>query len=249
MSVHVAIEITPEKLRYYSNESSQFELVEEIPFVNQTDFAYKEVLVETMSKILKISSIENMTCSYVSPFFTLVPTSLFSSSKPETLLGFSVHKEIPKDNVEYNRLQEWNAVLIYELPLWIKSVLVPKFPRIIIQHELSHSLRYLNSGSLALPKMMITLNENSFSIATRNNGEIVHCSFQEFQNEDDILYHILMSVEKLNALGTIEFVISHGNQSEIAQKLVEKAKRIEQLAKQKFTLSRFQHIQNHSLCV
>jgi Protein of unknown function (DUF3822) len=247
--MQVALEITLDKIRLFTKTTGSFNLLEEMTFVNKTDHGYRETLTELTPKISALGELESISCSYVSPYFTLVPTSLFSASKPDYLLGFSVQKTINKQNVEYNRLQEWNTVLVYEMPMWIKSVLVPKFPRIVIQHELSHSLRYLNSGSLALPKMMIALNEAHFSIATRSGGEIVHCGFQEFQNEDDLLYHVLMCVEKINALGTIEFVLSYGNHQQLAEKFVEKAKRMEQLSKQKFTLSPFQHIENQLLCV
>lgn len=247
--MQVAIEITAHKIRLFTKTSGSFSLLEETVFVNQTDHGYKETLQEFVPKISALGELESISCAYVSPYFTLVPSNLFAASKPDYLLGFSVQKTINKQNVEYNRLQEWSTVLIYELPMWIKSVLVPKFPLIVIQHELSHSLRYLNSGSLALPKMMVALNDTSFSIAARNGGEIVHCGFQDFQNEDDLLYHILMCVEKINAMGTIEFVISHGNNQVLAEKFAEKAKRIERLSKQKFTLSTFQHIENQLLCV
>ena len=249
--VQLILEITQQNIAAFQLAGNEIQLLEKAACTKRTDAGYKEVLTQVIEKIGNLDRFENFSCSYFGQEFCLVPNSLFAASDPETLLQYSVHKNISKSDVDYNRLPEWSSVIVYRLPMWVKSVLILKAPRIVIQHELSHVLRYLTTASLIPLRSHLVIHEEQFSLVVRKEGNIVHTSIQEYQNEDDIVYHLAtvftqLQIETKNEL----FVHGTGDAVEnIQQKLETQLKRIKLFEPVKIEIQTSNHLQFQTLCV
>lgn len=249
--MQLILEITQQSIAAFQLAGSEIQLLEKAACVKKTDAGYKEVLSQVMEKVGNLDRFDHFSCSYFGQEFCLVPNSLFAASDPETLLQYSVHKTISKSDVDYNRLPEWSSVIVYQLPMWVKSVLILKAPRIVIQHELTHVLRYLTTGSLIPLRSHLVLHEEQFSLIVRKDGNIVHASIQEYQNEDDIVYHLAMVFTQLQINGKNELFI-HGTGDVVEstqQKLETQLKRIQLFESVKINIQPSNHLQFQSLCV
>jgi hypothetical protein len=249
--VQLVLEITQQSIAAFQLSGSEILLLEKANCTKRTDAGYKEVLTQVMEKVGSLDRFENFSCSYFAQEFCLVPNSLFAASSPETLLQYTIHKSISKSDVDYNRLPEWSSVIIYQLPMWVKSVLIMKAPRIVIQHEIAHLLRHLTTGSLIPLRSHLVIHEEQFSLVVRKDGNIVHTSIQEYQSEEDIVYHLATVFTQLKIDSKNElFIHGTGESVEHIQKRLEThLKKINLFEQSKVELQPSNHLQYQTLCV
>lgn len=249
--MQLILEITQQSIAAFRFDGSEIRLLEKAPCTKRTDAGYKEVLTQVIEKIGDLDRFENFSCSYFSQEFCLVPNSLFAASTPETLLQYTAHKTISKSDVDYNRLPEWSSVIIYQLPMWVKSVLILKAPRIVIQHEIAHVLRQLTTGSLVPLRSHLVMHEEQFSLVVRKDGNIAHTSIQEYQSEEDIVYHLATVFTQLKIDSKNElFIHGTGEQIENTQKKLEThLRKINLFEHSKVELQPTSHLQFQTLCV
>lgn len=247
----LAIELTEESMSAYAISGSSSQLLSHINCTVKTDTGYKETLRELLAACGDMDRFSAYSCSWSQPQCTLVPMLLFASSTPQDLLNFTCHTEIPKDEIDYNRLPEWSIVTIYRIPMWIKSVLIIKIPRIVIQHELSHVLRQLSTGSTIPQRSVLILQENHFCLVVRKNGVIAHSSYQVYQSPEDVLYHVLYTYQQLElqSKGELYLHTRHDKGWETAEKLNSMVTGIKELAEIKLSIHRYEHLQFQTLCV
>lgn len=249
--MQLILEITQQSIAAFQFTGSEIQLLEKLNCTKRTDAGYKEVLTQVIEKIGNLDRFENFSCSYFSQEFCLVPNSLFAASTPETLLQYTAHKTISKSEVDYNRLPEWTSVIIYQLPMWVKSVLIMKAPRIVIQHEIAHILRHLTNGSLIPLRSHLVIHEEQFSLVVRKDGAIAHTSIQEYQSEEDIIYHLATVFTQLKIDSKNElFIHGTGEQIEnIQKKLSLQLKKINLFELTKVEIQASTHLQYQTLCV
>ena len=231
--------------------NNSLELLATVNCTKKTDLAYKEKLQELLTLIGDFDRFESFSCSYFSPACTLVPNALFAASKPEEILQFAFQAEIPKANVDYTRIPEWSMVLVYSLPLWVKSVLIIKTPRIVIQHEWAHLLHLLGGGSTIPTKSVVIAHSDSFTFMVRMNGQLLHASIQEYQTAEDILYHLSNTFQQLGVQDKNELLI-HFENEEIArnlEKLPTYFTKIDLFKATKVQTGIRTHLQMQTLCV
>lgn len=249
--VHLILEITSHFVSAWKRESENLTLLENLEFVSKTESGYKETLSQLIEKLGDLNRFDAFSCSYFGQAFSVVPSSLFAASTPEALLQFTVQRTLTKSDVEYNRLPEWNAVIIYELPMWVKSVLILKAPRIVIQHEMTHLLRHLTTGSMVPLRSHVVIHEDQFSLVIRKDGAIVHTSIQDYQNEADVVYHVANAFTQLN-ISTKNELFIHGTVAKSESKfatIVAQMKRMNLFEQTKFEIQPTHHLQFQKLCV
>ncbi|MNK22471.1 hypothetical protein D3C87_407480 [compost metagenome] len=249
--MQLILEITQQSIAAFRFDGNEVQLLEKAVCTKRTDIGYKEVLTQVLEKVGDLDRFEHFSCSYFGQEFCLVPNSLFAASAPDTLLQYTIHRTISKSDVDYNRLPEWSSVIIYQLPMWVKSVLVLKAPRIVIQHELAHVLRQLTTGSLIPLRSHLVIHEEQFSLVVRKDGNIVHTSVQEYQSEEDILYHLATVFTQLKIDSKNElFIHGTGETIENTQKQLEShLKKINLFEQTKIEIQPFNHLQYQTLCV
>jgi hypothetical protein len=115
-------------------------------FKDKKDHSYKEQLEDFIAECgLKNQDFDEQTISWSTIRSTLVPANIFGESNPVKIYRLCFGDETPKDHIDYNRIPEQGIVNLFEIPLWVKSFFVIKYPRSIIQHEGSHVIRGLFS--------------------------------------------------------------------------------------------------------
>lgn len=249
--MHLIFEITPNNVAAFEKLGESISEIARVGCVKKTEEGYRESMQELLEKVGSTVKYENFSCSYFGKEFCLVPNTLFSSSSPESLLQFTVQRELLKNNIEYNRLPEWGSVIIYELPMWIKSTLIPKAPRIVINHEITHVLRHLTLGSLVPLRCHLIIHEEEFTFVIRKDGNIVHTSIQEYQNEEDIVYLLATCFTQLDITSKSELFI-HGLGTKInekQEKLVTLLKKINLFSQAKIEIQPSNHLHFQKLCV
>lgn len=109
----------------------------------------------------------------------------------------------------------------------------------------------MNSGSTFGGKTVIVIQDDHFSCMVRNNGQIAHASVQEFQEPQDIAYHVLNTLQKVELTGTHEIIISATieKQAQKGRELVELFKRIAFFSGHRFHYKHQFHLQFQALCV
>ena len=167
-------------------------------------------------------SFDEVMLAWVSDKSTLVPNAIFADSNAHDIfkLCFGANKE--EHDVDYNRISELSVINVYQVPNWIKSFFVLKFPRIVIQHSGSHTVRkVLNSNAFKLKATAVVYQGNfHLSIVKHNNLEFY--SFFDQQSVEDIIYHLtfaLQQKELLNEKGTLELISGLGTDFDLLNKI------------------------------
>lgn len=245
------IEINENRMTASALSGGELTVLAERMCTNRSDIGYKQTLQELVSECGGVDDFTSYSCSWSTPKNTLIPMMLFPETKPEKVLQLALHEAVPRGENDYNRLPEWNIVNVYYMPMWIKSVLILKTPRIVIQHEMSHLLRFLNTGSTIPQKTLIVLQENHFSCIVRKDGQIAHASMQEYQTPEDILYHLLYCFQAMN-IDTKGDIFLYGSTDALREKAAtvqDQLKHVQAMSTQKVTLSGADHLKFQSLCV
>jgi hypothetical protein len=173
-----------------------------VRFLVKKEFQIKEQIQQFLeSKDLINSEYDDYSLSWSSKLSTLVPMNIFAVSSAADIFHASFTNEIISNDIDYNRLAELSIVNIYEIPLWIKSYFVIRYPRIIIQHEGSHFLRGIFSNSTFKLGTHIVLHDTSFMLVLVKHSELLFYNQFDYSNEDDILYYLTFSLKQKQLLG------------------------------------------------
>ncbi|MDA7803661.1 DUF3822 family protein [Crocinitomix sp.] len=119
---------------------------------------------------------------------TLIPVDLFSYSKPKDI--FKLNYPEPIDNLDYNRIPELGIVNIYEVPLWIKSLFVIRFPRIKIVHRSTVLLKGIFDQASFSPKVHLFIEKEKFYFMISEKSKLTYFNHFEFKELADLVYYV-----------------------------------------------------------
>ncbi|WP_070138598.1 DUF3822 family protein [Crocinitomix algicola] len=125
---------------------------------------------------------------------TLIPVDLFSFSKPKEI--FKLNYPEPFENLDYNRIPELGIVNIYEVPLWIKSLFVIKFPRIKIVHRSTALLKGVFDLPTFSPKLHLLIDEKGFYLLLTQKSKLVYFNHFDYKELSDIIYFVHFVLEQ-----------------------------------------------------
>ena len=125
---------------------------------------------------------------------TLMPVDLFNHSSAKDI--FKLNYPAPIDNLDYNRIPELGIVNIYELPLWIKSMFVIKFPRVKLVHPATVLLKGVLNKSPWSPKVHVYMTGDSFYMLITDKSKLEYFNRFDQTNLSDMVYHILFVLEQ-----------------------------------------------------
>lgn len=168
------------------------------------------------------------TMAWQSPKHTLVPLSVFNESAAHPIYTLMFGEEVAKNTVDFNRLMELNMVSVFEIPDWVKSFFIIKFPQLMFKHEQAITLRALFQQSTFKRKLVVSLCDDYINIVLIHHNELQFSNVYEFQSSEDILYHLLFVLDqkKLNEEeGSIAFYFNNKANESIAKEtkqLIEK---------------------------
>lgn len=229
---HLSIEISEIAVRFSTNNHGLVSK-KDFVFTDKKDYRYKEQLDEFLIEGgLKNQDFDEQTISWSAFRSTLIPANIFGESKPESLFKLCYGTETPINHIDYNRIPEQGLVNLYEIPLWVKSFFVVKYPRSIIQHEGSHMIRGIFSESSFKLKSTLILYHNYFLLSIVKENKLQFYSMFDYQEIDDVVYHLMFTLQQkefLQETGTIQLCTGVGASPEKTQELEAKLKSLQDL--------------------
>lgn len=248
--MHLFIEISEHQAHAAVWNDNSLNRREYIDFKVQTEPGYKDAFNELLNKYGSLSDFEQVTCSVAQTDFSLVPAPLFQVSEADKFLQFSTTTNIQKNETDYSRLNYFNAVGVYTTPSWVKSALIPKFPRAVIAHERIHFLRKLEQVSVGSNQLAVVVHNKHALFAYVSKGNLLWQLSSVIEHSDDILYHLMNAVERLNIADcTIQLYADSETAKNYCADLESKKARIKQLSGFKWSLADQSHLQFQLLCV
>lgn len=164
-------------------------------FSGNTEREMKQDIQLALTVIPTTENYEEFTLSWVSKQCTVVPTPIFKASSMSAIYSTCFSKEAITNDLDYNVISEGNCVTIFEIPLWLKSFFVIRYPRIILQHSLSHLLRsVLEKGNET--EIHLAIYATYFHLVMVKSNVLLLANTYEYTNEDDLLYYTSFSIQQ-----------------------------------------------------
>lgn len=225
-SVHVAevLRSNQEIIRQYS-----FELLENTPE------GYKKKLKEIFDDLNLRNDYVEYTMAWGTEKQCLVPLSVFNESSAKSVFQLMFGEGTDEKMIDFNRLMELSMVSVFEIPDWVKSFFIMKFPQLVFKHEHAMTLRALFQKNTFKRKITVSFSDEYMNISIISKNELTFSNSFEFQTPEDILYHLLFVIEQeglTNEEGEINFLYVDDKtkqKAEATQKLLEGLKTLKKL--------------------
>lgn len=250
---HLAVEISNDHFRFTLLADKQIQEVFTGTITGRIASEKKDDLSEQFNgSFLKGKEFDEVTLAFFTERSTLVPNALFNESNPKEIFGFCFGEHRTEHNCDYNRLSEHGLVNIYEIPAWVKSFFILKYPRITMQHIGSHSIRQaLDSNAFRL-KASIGVYENKFQLLLTKHNKLEFYSYFDQQSAQDIVYHlafVLQQKEMFSEEGTIELTSGMGVPESLIQDVERELGFVGNLKKMKVVHQSDHFAKSQLLCV
>ncbi len=170
-------------------------IIHHIVFSGNTEREMKHNIQLALTVIPSTEKYEEFTLSWVSKQCTVVPTPIFKASSMSAIYDTCFSKEAITNDLDYNVISEGNCVTIFEIPLWLKSFFVIRYPRIILQHSMSHLLRsVLEQGNGT--EIHLTIYATYFHLVIVKSNVLILANTYDYTNEDDLLYYTSFCIQQ-----------------------------------------------------
>jgi virulence-associated protein VapD len=199
-SVHVA-----EVLRSNQEiiQQHDFELLESTPD------AYKDKLKSFFNSLTTLKDeYPEYTMAWSTPKQTLVPLSVYNESSSKSIFHLMFGESIDEKMIDFNRLMELSMVSVFEIPDWVKSFFIIKYPQIVFKHEHAMTLRALFQMGTFKRKITVSFNDDYVNITIIHKNELTFSNGFEYQTAEDVLYNLLFVLEQeglTNEEGSLNF--------------------------------------------
>lgn len=248
--MHLFIEIAEDGIQSAVWSGNSIGQRHTVAFSSKTEPGYREALDTLLQHYGNLSGFENVTCSVAQTDFTLIPAPLFSVAEASNFLQFTTTTVIDSKETDYGRLNYFNCVGVYTVPSWIKSVLIPKFPRVVIAHERMHFLRKLEQLSAGVQQLTVIIHPKYALYAFVNKGNLEWQLSAVAENADDILYHLINAIERLGISTAGVTLYAAGTEAkQYTEELERKKDKIAAFQSVKWTVSNDSPLQFQLLCV
>ncbi len=167
-------------------------------FHEATPGGYKAELEQFFEQLGWSDDYSEYSLAWGSPSQAVLPLSIYNDSHPKAIyqLLFGDHQDDAA--TDFNRLMELSLVVVYEIPDWVKSFFVKRFPHIEIKHENAFFLRGTFQGSTFSKSLHFTVHDDYFSIALIEHDELLFANTYAYQTVEDILYHLMYVLDQNN---------------------------------------------------
>ena len=214
MKKHLAINISRQGASFVYLRDSQIDQEQFVVFHGFNSETVKDTLNQAISDSSFLSEdFDEVTLAWNTDKSTLVPNSIFAESDAQSIFQLCFGDKINKSEIDYNRIWEAGVVNVFEIPTWIKSFFVIKFPRIILQHLGTHALRSSLDNNAFYLKATLIINEGYFHLSMIKHNQVQFYSFFDSQSVEDVIYHLVFALQQkefTEEKGSIELVAGNG---------------------------------------
>jgi len=211
---HLTIEIAEPEVRFLSFQGG--EAIADCSI--HLDVSNYSTIKENLDKFIDQNSFisddyDEVSLSIASKKSSLVPNTIFDESSANDIYKLCFGECESNKSINYNRIAELSIVNVFCHSDWIKRFFVMRFPRVIMQHEGSHSLRSILSSNSFYLKTTVILHADFFQLTIVKRKQLEFYSFFDYQNHEDVLYHLLFALQQkefVNEEGSVEFIQAIG---------------------------------------
>ncbi|MCT4560841.1 MAG: DUF3822 family protein [Crocinitomicaceae bacterium] len=202
MSKQLVVHLDRNSVRFQRLVDGQVEQDFLFHFTDKTDFGYKDQLDAFLLKTdFRTMDWDEYSLSWFSEKSTLLPYNLFGITDTTKAFQLSFGTRVDENDIDFNRIPEYTVVNLFEIPLWVKSFFISRFPRMTIQHAGSHAIRgVFTKGAFGLKLLILPFKEHFMLMAVKNN-DLQFYNIFDCQSHEDILYHTAHLVQQLNLKG------------------------------------------------
>lgn len=149
--------------------------------------------------------------SWFNPNASLIPMNVFGTSSPKAIYEASFTVKAADNDIDFNRISELSLVNVYEIPLWVKSAFVIPFPRIVIQHEVSHLIRGIFEKSSFKLAFHLHLIDSYLQLVVVKHNELKFYNCFEITGIDDVFYYLFFSIQQLELQAEEKLISIYSN--------------------------------------
>ncbi len=162
-----------------------------------------EELLDDLETIISENSIfqtifEEVFVVYSTPIYTIVPTSLFDSSKASEYLKFN-SKILANDYISQDTLDNKEIVVVYVPYININNFLFEKYGAFDYFHSSTVLLNLIlkQEKNSRDSKVFLHLQHNHFDCIVTKNGHLELCNSYSYKSPEDFIYFTLFCLEQL----------------------------------------------------
>lgn len=253
MSLQLCINISGTSAHFAEvlRSTSAVEREETLKFSSKQAFSIKEELKVFVQEKEFTKEYDEYSLAYWGQKYTIVPFNLFDSKNYAAVFKLCFGEgNYDSSALDYTMQPHLGVTSIYEMPSWVKSFFILKFPRIIVQHGISLQLNGMNNESNFRPNLHVHLEEDYFFLTLFKETNLVFSNSFEYQNENDIAYHLVHMLKKMQVTEQEgQLNISGKNHTINTTTLLETLSNFTVLHKYKKQLAEDRIIKHHLLCV
>jgi len=129
--------------------------------------------------------------------YTLIPSSLFLPSKLEDYFQINFGAKNSDEFIHYESILTLGTVLIFAIPTWLVSLKSEINAFGEIKTGLGRNLSLLN-GHKSPNLIRCLISHGKMDVLVKSNGKLLLSNQYEVQNEEDVIYFLLLALQKLN---------------------------------------------------
>lgn len=248
---HLCIEISDAFCSLSEISEGKVRALGSLFFREKKDFQLREALAAFLKeKAGELSDYSEVSVSWIHILAQLIPSAVFEPKAVEDLFTACFTREPGSTELDYNRISELSVVNIYEIPRWVKSFFVMKFPRAVIQHEYSHQLRGVIRDAFRL-NIQANIYPERMSVQIAERNELLFCNTYEIQHLNDALYYLTFALQQLqlkDKTGKLNFHLQ-GNADITPEDLSKSLRQIDLFSQLEIRFDSEKTIKYHQLCV
>lgn len=234
MGKHLAIEVSRHGASFVALDSGSIQVQHNVVFHAAQPNTVKEILDQTFAAHAFLNeNFDDYSLAWNTNQSTLVPNSIFEESNAIDIFQLCFGSDVDKNEIDYNRISEAGVVNVFEIPVWIKSYFVIKFPMIVLQHIGTHALRSsLDSNAFRL-KATLIINQSFFELSMVMHNQLHFYSFFDAQSAEDVIYHLMFALqqkEMTDEKGSIELVPGMGRSEDFLKEVYVGLEKIQALS-------------------
>ncbi len=235
MKKHLAIEFSRHGASFVSLRDSQIDQEHSVVFHGFQAQSVKDILKHAFAEQgFLTADFDEVTLAWNTKQSTLVPNAIFAESDAVSLFQLCFGDQIATDEIDYNRISEASVVNVFEMPTWVKSFFVIKFPRIVLQHNGTHTLRRILDSNAFKLKATLIINEGFFQLSIVKHNQLQFYSFFDSQSAEDVIYHLMFALQQKEMTdegGLIELVPGMGKDEVFLKDIQTGLEKIRELSK------------------
>lgn len=177
---------------------------------------------------------DDITLSWSNEKSTIIPNFVLNDSDPTSVFNLCFGGNEDSSSVDYNRVAELGVINVYEIPDWIKSFFVIKFPTISIQHTGSHAIRKVMHENAFYLKANVILFNGYFLLSLVKHNKLEFYSFFDYLSAEDVIYHLtfaLQQKEMISEKGSIEIIAGIDSDKKMQLEIEKLKSKVEDLNK------------------